>query len=75
MMSEQVLRRRYKKRYKKSPFDVLLEDPYNEDAWYQIFRENLRKRICTVVIRERTYIRIKGSERYESYRREALAFW
>jgi len=75
MMSGQVLRRSYKKRYKKSPFDALLEDPYDEDAWYQIFGENLRKRICTVAIRERTYIRIKGSEHHESYWREALAFW
>ena len=71
-MSQQALRKRYKK--KTSPFDSLLLNPWDEESWYELFGEKLRTHVCVVVIRERISYR-KMRDEYESYyHRENLAF-
>jgi len=60
-----------------SPFDSLLDYPYNEPAWLSVFgEENLRSRVCTIIIREQGIMRMSGDGSYKStdYRRRSLAY-
>jgi hypothetical protein len=59
-----------KKKYKKylSPFDALLENPYDEEAWQELFSYRLDMNVCHVVITEYGVIRLITWK--NGYRRE-----
>jgi len=74
-MSQYLLKQR-KRRL--SPFDDLYVNPYDEEAWYELFGGKLKTRVCTVIIRETFRVRTVGSKRnYEKimdFRRQNLAY-
>ncbi len=41
-----------------SPFDALLKDPYDDEAWRDLFGNKLDRKICHVVITEYGIIRV-----------------
>ena len=61
------------------PYTALLANSHNETAWKQLFGDNLDKRVCTVIIRERWDYKLYGSysksyRETEDYEREVLAY-
>jgi hypothetical protein len=57
-----------------SPFDRLLENTFDEQAWYEIFDDRLKTQICTVIIRESVFMSRSENYRYIAYRRQNLAY-
>jgi len=58
-----------------SSFDLLLSNPFDEQNWLKIFREeDLRTKVCTVIIRETFHF--VGNSQYstKNYKKEYLAF-
>jgi hypothetical protein len=74
-MSEVVQRRR--QRYT-DPYSALLNNHRDEDAWYDLFGENLRHRVCTVIVRERGiasyYSNGRNYRTRTTVRRQCLAY-
>ena len=68
-MSQTVLRQEYL-----SPFDTLYDDPYVEDAWFELFGDRLYQKTCHVIIQDIGIIRTSRSSEYRQYRRRNLAY-
>ena len=73
-MSYQIQRNRYD-----DPYAMLQIDSHDEDAWHQLFGDELNRRVCTVVIRERWDYKLYGSysksyRETEDYEREVFAY-
>ena len=73
-MSEQVLLRKYRRRRYRSAVDRLLEDPYDEDAWYEVFGDLLETHVCTLVVIEEFVEACGCGESWRYYRRRALGY-
>jgi hypothetical protein len=73
-MSYQIQRKKYR-----DPYAILQIDSHDEDAWRQLFGDELDKQVCTVVIREHWDYKLYGtySKSYretEDYEREVYAY-
>ena len=75
VMSETILR--IQQRYS-DPYNALLIDHHDEDAWHQIFGEHLQTKVCTVMIRERGMMSYYGNHKNYKIktegRRQCLAY-
>ena len=61
------------------PYTALLDNSRDEAAWRQLFGNNLDRRVCTVVIRERWDRKLYGSysksyRETTDYEREVCAY-
>ena len=73
-MSYQLQRKKYR-----DPYAILQADARDEDAWRQLFRDELGQRVCTIVIRERWDFKLYGSysksyRETADYEREVVAY-